>query len=102
MITYVGRVQCAQQKRAAAIVIPERGADGAALRNEIQDAIRNAQLVGWDLSEVPDLDQSVLEFINHIAQIEETLVVIVNAQPPLAQRIERGLTNLVLGTTSDN
>lgn len=98
MITYVGRDPTATTKRQAAIVIPDPGIDEAALLSEITDAIRNARLVGWKLSGVSDLERSVLDSLNRIARFEDTLLVIVDAQPALARRLEIGkLSNITLG-----
>ena len=65
---------------------------------EVSEAVKDARLVGWDLSELADLEFSSLEQINELACKCNTLVVVVEAQPPLVRELlARPLSNVVLG-----
>ncbi len=94
MITYVGR----QSPAAAAIVIPDKGIDQTTLVSEVTDAIRHARLVGWLLSDVPDIDLVDLARINTLASIENSLVVAVDPQPAVVRRLlHLKFSNIILG-----
>lgn len=94
MITYVGR----QSPAAAAIVIPDEGIDQMTLVREVKDAIRHARLVGWLLSDVPDIDPIDLARINKLASTENSLVVAVDPQPAVERRLlHLKFSNIILG-----
>jgi hypothetical protein len=85
-------------QRLAAIVAPPRGADPVAVRDGIAEAIRRARLIAWDLSEVPAVEPVLLDEVNLLANQNESLVVIVAAQPAVIRMLsERPMSNLVLG-----
>lgn len=65
---------------------------------EIREAVQDARLVGWDLSELTNLDYAVLEQIDRLAQKCDTLVVVVAAPPEIERQfLDRPLGHVVLG-----
>ena len=65
---------------------------------EISEAILDARLVGWDLSELTDIDAAIIDEVERMAQRCHTLIVVVAAQPPVLQQLQlRQSEYMVLG-----
>jgi hypothetical protein len=70
----------------------------AAMLSEISEAVKDARLVGWDLSDVPNIELSAIQQIDDLARRCNTLVVVVEAQPHLVRELSmRPLSHVVIG-----
>jgi hypothetical protein len=64
---------------------------------EVREAIQDARLVGWDLSDVAAIEGSAIDEIERLAERWGTLVVVVAAQPAVSLELQtRRLSNVVV------
>lgn len=62
---------------------------------EMVEAVKDARLVGWDIADMPTIEVRVLEEIDRVARINNTLVVVLAAQSVVIELLTRPLSNIV-------